>query len=80
MAAAKLIVVALAIMATVGQQAPVGMSGPEGPRPASTTIPAPGLVMARAEELARLLAVEEEKARAVEQVDTAIPTTVEVCL
>ena len=76
--AAKLIVVALAIMATVGQQAPVGVSGPGQPVPASTTVPAPGLVMAGAEELARLLAVEEGKARAADPVEDTIPTTVEV--
>ncbi len=78
--AAKLIVVALAIMATVGQQAPVGVSGPGQPVPASTTVPAPGLVMAGAEELARLLALEEGKARVAEQVEDTIPTTVEVGL
>ena len=81
MAAFKLIVVALAIMATVGQQAPVGvLMGPGQPVPASTTVPAPGLVMAGVEELARLLALEEGKARAAEQVEDTIPTTVEVGL
>ena len=80
MAASRFIVVALAVMATIGQPAPVGMSGPEGPRPASTTVPAPGLVMAGAEELARLLALEEGKARVAEQVEDTIPTTVEVGL
>ena len=81
MAAFRLFVVAVAIMATVGQQAPVGvLMGPGQPVPASTTVPAPGLVMAGAEELARLLALEEGKARVAEQVEDTIPTTVEVCL
>ena len=79
MAAFRLFVVAVAIMATVGQQAPVGVSGPGQPVPASTTVPAPGLVMAGAEELARLLALEEGKARVAEQVEDTIPATVEVC-
>ncbi len=78
MAAFQIVVVAVAIMATVGQQAPVGQPGAEGPRPASTTVPAPGLVMAGAEELARLLAVEEGTARAADPVDMTIPTM--VCL